>query len=159
MQRRAHCPLHGSHAYTFSNNSGFHPKVESQDSGKLHAMGTQPGHKDSLVLISAAPWNDTKIMHWLSTVPLQVHGAFPRWQTASYLFLANGNAHERNEWVLEHISTQEAKKVKKWGITMLSLAEVIGSFICNWKIHFFLLVSLLTKQGELGPLRNAFPSS
>lgn len=35
------------------------------------------------------------------------------------------------------MSTPEAKKVEKWGVTMLSLAEEIGFLICNWKTHNF----------------------
>lgn len=35
------------------------------------------------------------------------------------------------------MSTPEAKKVQKWVITMLSLAEEIGSLICNCKTHNF----------------------
>lgn len=61
---------------------GFIPRSSLRTLGSFVSWGhnLRPGHKDSLVRTSPASWSGTEIMHWLSTVPLQVHGAFPRWK-------------------------------------------------------------------------------
>lgn len=110
----------------------------------------------------SAPWSGTKMMHWLSTVPLQEHGAFPRlkgfgkvFQLSSYFWQS-----ERPMRVMSVYSSTwpQRQKMAKPSITTLSLVEdKIVPLICNWKSHIFSCCSSSNNTRETRSSMPCFP--